>query len=924
MNVMGTINQVCPSCNGKRFKSEVLKVHWNNKNIADIYNLSIEEAFDFFSEEKKITKILSLMQQLGLGYIKLGQPSNTLSGGEAQRIKLTKHFAKQSKKTLLALEEPSIGLHQQNVRQLLKALHQLKEQTAGIICFENHPLFQSSCDTLVDNSQKAQTADLKELKDQRRDKISIRGARTHYLKDLDVDFPKNKLSVITGISGSGKSSLIIDTLHGYGLQEMTKQFSAYQQSRAGVNFQLEVDHIEGLSPTICITRKEKSFTERSDISKQTGIDKVLRFAFSRKAQYEGEELSASHFSNNHELGKCAVCDGIGEELLPDLDKIVLDDEESIADGLFEHNKSLAYYGQADSQYMAIVKEIGKENGFSLNTPFKELSEKQKDILFNGTGETEWKTNWEFKTKTRKGTQEISMQWEGLFQYLKDEYYKTRKNKHIEKLKALFAPARCSHCEGSGLKPERLIFKIGGKSIHEIKSMDFGALEDWLSADHKQVEVDQQLISKIQPHLINTIKRAKQLHIDHLQLNRKSYTLSGGENQRVALIKQLNSPLKGITYLLDEPSAGLSNDNIPDLIQILKELIEKGNTVMVIEHNKEIIFAADELLEIGPQAGKLGGYITFQGSSKEFLEKDDCHPYLKEPSRPIRLKEGKDAIEIKKLSKHTLVKESLEVPVGGITAISGKSGIGKTTLVKDILIPSIETRKPVNCASIKFPGKYGEAHYFESKKLRSHAKTLLVSYLNLLKDITKVFASETSLKARDFSYKTKSSQCSNCKGRGYLEISLDVAANSIEKCEVCQGQRYQSNILKHTVQSKNIAEVLALNILELKEWLEETKVPAKTFEFLDQLEEIGLAHLRLDQPVQSLSSGEKQRLLLLNWLEEQTTNALYILDEPSTGLHFSDIDMLYEILKKLSDNNDILIIDHNPYLLEKIGVGVVLK
>ena len=214
----------------------MLQVHWNNKNIAEIYDLSIEEAFNFFTEEKQITKIVSLMLQLGLGYIKLGQPSNTLSGGEAQRIKLTKHFAKQSKKTLLLLEEPSIGLHQKNVRQLLKALHELKKQTAGIICFENHPLFKASCDTLVNNALIAEKQEFKEVKDQRRDTISVKGARTHYLKDLDIDFPKNQLSVITGISGSGKSSLVIDTLHGFGLQEMTKQFSSYQQSRVGREF----------------------------------------------------------------------------------------------------------------------------------------------------------------------------------------------------------------------------------------------------------------------------------------------------------------------------------------------------------------------------------------------------------------------------------------------------------------------------------------------------------------------------------------------------------------------------------------------------------------------------------------------------------------------------------------------------------------
>jgi len=924
MNVMGTINQVCPSCNGKRFKPEVLQVHWNNKNIAKIYDLSIEEAFDFFSEEKKITKILSLMLQLGLGYIKLGQPSNTLSGGEAQRIKLTKHFAKQSKKTLLLLEEPSIGLHQQNVRQLLKALHQLKKQTAGIVCFENHPLFQSSCDTMVDNAQRVELIDLKETADQRRDTISIKGARTHHLKDLDIDLPKNQLSVITGISGSGKSSLLIDSLHGFGLQEMTKQFSSYQQSRVGVNFQFEVDHIEGLSPTICVTRKEKSFTERSDIAKQTGIDKILRFAFSRKAQYEGTELSASHFSNNHELGKCAICDGMGEELLPDLDRIVLDKYKSIANGLFEHNKSLAYYGQADSQFMAIVREVGAKNGFSLETPFKELSKKQKDILFNGAGDTVWKANWQFKTKTREGIQEVSMKWEGLFHYLKEEYYKTRKNKHIHKLKALFSYAECSHCEGSGLKPERLSFQIGGKSIHDIKSMNFKALETWLSVNNDHEELDQKLISNIQPHLINTIKRANQLHIDHLQLNRKSNTLSGGENQRVALIKQLNSPLKGITYLLDEPSAGLSNDNIPDLINILKELIEKGNTVLVIEHNKEIILSADQLVELGPLAGKLGGYITFQGKPQDFLKQANCHPFLKKPSKAVELKSSKNNISIRKLSKHTLVKEALKVPVEGITAISGKSGIGKTTLVKDILIPSIETGNPVNCEHISFPKKYSGAHYFESKKLRTHAKTLLVSYLNLLKDISKIFANETGLKPRDFSYKTKTSQCPNCKGKGYLETSLDVAANAIEKCEVCKGQRYRQHILEYTVASKNIAEVLCLNILELKDWLEKNNGSAKTFHFLDQLAEIGLANLSLEQPVQSLSSGEKQRLLLLNWLQDQTKNALYILDEPSTGLHYADIDLLFEILQKLSNANDILIIDHNPYLLEKIGEGVVLE
>jgi len=924
MSLLGNVNQTCPSCNGQRFKREVLQVQWNDRNIAEIYNLSMEEALVFFSSERSIVEILSLMLQLGLGYIKLGQPSNTLSGGEAQRIKLTKHFAKKSKNSFLLLEEPSIGLHHENVSQLLEALQQLKEQTAGIICIENHQLFQSACDILVENSLSAEAHDYKNEPRQDRDSIEISGARTHHLKDLNLKIPKHQLSVITGISGSGKSSLVIDTLHGFGLQEMTKQFSAYQQSRVGVNFQLEVDHIAGLSPTICITRKQKNYSLRSDIAKQTGIDKILRFAFSRKAQYQGEQLSASHFSDNHELGKCLVCDGLGIELLPDLQKIVLDPEKSIVDGLFGHNKALAYYGDPEGQYMAILKSVGKKYGFDLEAAFKDLTEAQKEIILFGAEEEEWQAEWIFRTKTRQGSQALKMMWEGIFSYLKDEYLKTRKNKNISQLKALFSEAECSTCQGSGIKQERLDILIGGKSIYDLKSMDFNDLQKWLNLGQAKEEIDTKLLAKMAQHLQNTAARAKQLHINHLQLKRKSPTLSGGENQRVEIIKQLNSPLKGLTYLLDEPSAGLSNDNVSDLIEILHELIEKGNTVLVIEHNKEIIHAAQHLIELGPKAGKLGGYISYQGDLKGFLARADAHPFIKEPSLSLNLQEGKEHIAISKLAKHSLIKNHLSIPVGGITALTGKSGIGKTTLVKDILIPSIIHKKPVNCEAIQFPKNYAKAHYFETKKLRSQSATLLVAYLDLLKLVTKVFSTETGKKPQFFSYKTKSSQCPTCQGKGYTETSLDLVANAIEKCEDCQGRRYRTSVLNHQVQSKDIAEVLALNISELEEWLEEQGLPAETFKLLKQLEEIGLAHLTLDQTVQSLSSGEKQRLLLLDWLHSDAKDELFVLDEPSTGLHYADIDLLYALLRELSKANDILVIEHNPYLLHKIAIGLHLE
>ncbi|UCS92732.1 ATP-binding cassette domain-containing protein [Echinicola marina] len=922
MSLMGNINQVCPVCNGKRFKPEVLKVYWKQKNIAEMYDLSIQEAERFFAGEKKLTEILGLMNQLGLGYIKLGQPSNTLSGGEAQRIKLTKHFAKPSKKTILILEEPSIGLHYQNVQQLMHALNQLKKQTAGIVCFENHPLFRSEADSFVDNALSPQVEKAKLPVAERQDIIDIKGARTHALKDINLELTKGQLTVVTGISGSGKSSLVMDTLHAYALQEMTKQFTSYQQSRVGVNFQLDVDDIKGLTPSICISRKEKNFSARSDIAQQTDFDKTLRFAFSRKAQYTGLDWSASHFSSNHDLGKCVVCDGLGQELLPDIGKIVLDENKSIAEGLFEHNKALFYYGQASGQYMAILEEVGKVYGFDLNTPYKDLTLVQKELVFKGIADKTWEATWKFKTKTRQGIQQVKMQWKGLFQYLIDEHFLTRKNKY-QPVKTLLSYEKCSHCLGSGLKPEQLEVLIGGQSIHGLKSMDFKGLDQWLNNTRATEVIDQQLMKSLSLHLANTLKRAKQLHIDHLHLNRKSSTLSGGEQQRVALIKQLNSPLKGITYLLDEPSAGLSADNIPDLLQLLKELVDKGNTVIVIEHNKEIMMAAHQLLEIGPKAGKDGGYLTFQGSPKAFLQTADAHPFLKEATKKVNLKAGQASILLKKLARHTLVREALEVPVGGITAITGKSGIGKTTLVKDIIMPSIRQARPVNCVAISLPKKYSGAQYFEPKKLQAYHSTLLVDYLDLLKDISKGFAKATGLKAKDFSYKNKASQCPHCKGSGYLSTSLDIAANHIEKCDLCHGQRYQAHILEYRVGGHTIAEVLALSIRELQAWHNDLQITGASLSFIDQLEAIGLTHLSLDQSVKSLSSGEKQRLLLLNWLKNKTQDQLLILDEPSTGLHYADIDLLLEMLQALSQKNDILVIDHNLYLLGKIGVGIIL-
>lgn len=924
MSTFGTVNQTCPTCNGKRFKAEVLKAQWKGKNIAEIYNLSIREAVGFFEGEKVIEPTLQLMIQLGLGYLQLGQPSNTLSGGEAQRIKLAKHFAKKSLKTLLILREPSIGLHYENLKELISALHQLKRQTAGIICFDNHPLLQREVDYRVENSVSEIFSDIPIQPITQSDSIIVKGAQTHSLKNITVEFRKGQLSVVTGVSGSGKTSLVIDTIHGFGLSQMTQQFSNYQQSRVGVNFQFEVESICGLPPTICITRKQKNYARSTDVAQQIGIDKILRFAFSRKAQSEGYDWSASHFSTRHQLGQCPVCEGLGEELVRDEEKVIPDPTKSIADGLLMHNKALAYYGDPEGKHMAILKEVAKLKHFDLQTPYDQLSPAQKEILFYGTGEKRWKTIWHYRTKDRVGEQAIEMPWEGIFNLLQEEYFQTRKNKNIEKLTTLFSYRICRHCGGSGLKPERLKIKIADRSIAELKAFSLKELAEWLAEHVSNTTTDFQFLERVQDYGQEIFKRARQLHVDHLGLNRKSRTLSGGENQRVELIKQLRSPLKGITYVLDEPSAGLSQDNIGDLLQIIRELIAKGNTVIAIEHAKALILAADKIVQLGPLAGKHGGEVLFFGDVKSFLKREATPDFLKQPTPELHFTKGQNEIVVLNADQYNLQREEIRIPIDGISALTGPSGIGKTTLVRDILIPSFKAGKPVHCSAVYWSKKYEGIHYFEPQKLRSYHATLLVDYLDLLPKLGKIFVQNTSLKPQDFSYKNKKSQCPNCHGKGTIETSLDIVANDVETCEVCHGKRYREAILQYRIASKSIADVLAMSLGELKIWLQENQFEKKAVSFLTQFEKIGLSHLQLDQPVQSLSSGEQQRLLLLDWLSVKAKNHLYILDEPGIGLFYSDIDHLFEMLQELARENDVLVIDHNPYLLQKIKTGLVLE
>lgn len=953
MHFLGNIDLVCSTCNGDRFNATSLTIKYQGLSIADCYKLSVNDALTFFKDHQKIRAGLQILQDIGLGYLTLGQSSTTLSGGEAQRIKIANQLQKKDTgDTLYVIVEPAIGLHQDDIGSLLQLFDRIKKRGNTIICIEQNESIIVASDWHLELGPKSGKAggDLlymgvpRKATDQKTtqpasylvssdtyQQIDLKGVRTNGLKNIDVSLPKNKLTVVTGVSGSGKSSLVYDTLFAEANARFTESLSANNRSFLQQNSQAEIASFSGLGPAIGINRKKGIPAKRSTVGTLSGVYDAFRLLYSRIAQHEGKNYTAQHFSFNHHLGACPHCEGLGTVLKCNPDELVIAPGQSIFEGAISTNKVIAYYADLHGQFMATLKEAALQHDWNLERPWQDLApEVQKGILY-GTGATTWEVTWQFKTKTKSGTQTLTAKWLGFCHYIEEEYQRKLHNKNIQHLEALMHHVSCPSCRESRLKPELLTTRFLGKNIHELSQQSIMDCLGELKAGQKHDDpVMKNLLAVVMPGVISSLKTLNDLGLGHLNLNRPIRTLSGGERQRVTLAGQLATHLFGVTYVLDEPTIGLDRQQIVSLSNVLQQIVANGNTVVAVEHDPDFIQSADYVIEMGPGAGNLGGEVIFQGKQSEIVKAKNTATYhLLQRSSVPRIKKRTGNIHpfgIQGVTSNNLKSIDVDFKSGQVTALTGVSGSGKSSLIKEALFTSWSKQRPAHCSSVNGLEQFTEVVLIDQELQSQNRLNTPAVYLGLLNIIQGLYAQTDSAKAlgfkkADFSYQSKRGKCPTCAGHGQVKVSMDFMSDLWLTCDTCNGARYQKDVLTVRHEQLNIGEVLNLTVLEAGEYFQDRIIG----NHLRPLIALGIGHLRLGQPFNTLSGGEAQRLKLAKSLTSKRNGAvLYLFDEPSTGLHHLDLLQLLKVFQSIIDQGDTLIfIEHNNTLIQAANEVITL-
>lgn len=953
MHFLGNIDIICGLCNGDRFNSETLEVLYKGVSIADIYRLSINDALVFFADEKKILKGLQTLKDIGLGYLCLGQSSTTLSGGEAQRIKIANQLQKKDTgKSLFILNEPSTGLHHDDIESMLNLFDEIKQRENTIVCIEQNEHIIAYSDWHIElgyeggkaggqiayqgtpvSQEKLNTTSVKnaEPKPESNNWIQLNGVTTNGLKNIDVRIPKDQLTVVTGVSGSGKSSLVYDTLFAEANACFTESLSTYNRSFIKQNSRAELVSFSGLGPSIGVNRGRTAMSGRSTVGTLLGVNDAFRLLYSRIAQNNGERFTAQHFSFNHHLGACPTCKGLGSQLKCNPDEIVLDSTKSILDGAISSNKAIAYYADLKGQFIATLKEAAKEKGWNLSEPWNKLHKDVQEGVLYGAGEKEWDVEWEFSTKSRSGVQELKAKWIGFCNYIDDEYERKLHNKNIENLEGLLHKVECRACSGARLKSELLEPTFIGKNISELSGMSIRKCLEHI--ENSAIENDDFLNAVCQlvlPVVKKTLKTVTNLGLDYLQLNRSIDTLSGGEYQRINLAGQLSTKLHGVTYVLDEPTLGLDQAQIEVLSDILKQIVNNGNTVVIVEHDPFFIEKADYIIEMGPGAGSLGGTLIFQGPISDILKQEDSVTYklLNNRSKiePLKTKGDGKCFEVNGAASNNLKSIDVVFNSGCVTAVTGVSGSGKSSLIKDTLYNSWIRKRPMGCSEIKGLYQFDEVILIDQKGLELNRTSTVFTYTGLMDKVRGVFAKTDSaklsgIKKADFSYQSKNGKCPSCSGSGKVKTSMDFMSDIWLVCDECHGGRYSNKVQSILFNGKSISDVLDLSVVEAIEFFDD-KAIGNDLVFLNR---VGVGHLKLGQEGNTLSGGEAQRLKLATSLMQKSEGStLYLIDEPSTGLHYFDILNLIDVFRSIIEEGDtILVIEHNKTIIDSADHIVTL-
>ncbi|GAB6930876.1 excinuclease ABC subunit UvrA [Paenibacillus sp. JCM 10914] len=697
--------------------------------------------------------------------------------------------------------------------------------------------------------------------------IVLSGARENNLKNVSLRIPKRKITIFTGVSGSGKSSIVFDTIAAESTRLLNENFSMFVRTFLPRVPQPDTDAIENLSMAVIVDQKRLGGGSHSTMGTITDISPILRLLFSRVGQpYVG---GVNMFSFNDPQGMCPECNGIGRKLGVDMSK-ALDMSKSLNEGAI----LLPDYGVNGWEWNMIVQS----GDFDLTKKLSDFSDEELDELLYAKAR---KVKMDFAGKATNITVE------GVLEKFSNKYIKQDLKAKSERTQKAVMPyiteGPCSSCRGARLNSAALSCRINGYNIAELSSMEVGQLIRVIR------EMDDEVAAPVVKSLSERLQHLVDIGLDYLTLDRETDTLSGGESQRVKMVKHLSGSLVDVTYIFDEPSVGLHPRDVHRLNELLVKLRDKGNTVIVVEHDPDVIKIADYIVDVGPHAGSRGGTIVYDGSYSGLLESGTLTgTHMK---RPLSMKENvrpsSGQLSIQNASLHNLQNVSVDIPTGVLTVVTGVAGSGKSTLINEI-----------------FLSQHTDAIVIDQSAVGVSTRSNPATYTGIMDDVRKAFASANKVSPGLFSFNSKGA-CENCQGLGVVYTDLSFLDSVKLPCDVCGGKRFKEEVLEYKLNGKSIAEVLEMTVEQALEFFELKEVVRK----LQAMSDVGLNYITLGQPLSTLSGGECQRIKLASELHKK--GSIYVMDEPTTGLHMSDIGHLLEIMNRLVDaGNTVIVIEHN--------------
>jgi excinuclease ABC subunit A len=1138
MDFLADVWVTCPVCEGRRFNRETLQVRYKGKNIHEVLEMDVQEALSHFQNVPKIRGMLQTLHDVGLDYIKLGQASPTLSGGEAQRIKLGRELCRRSTgRTLYVLDEPTTGLHFEDIQHLLQVLHGFVDAGNSVVVIEHNLDVIKTADWLIDLGPEGgsgggevvvagtpedvtacersytghalrghlslvpcpstaagqRSANGKGRRGKgpgTRDQgqithLTVQGAQQHNLKNIDVALPREQMTVCCGPSGSGKSSLALDTIYAEGQRRYIESLSAYARQFLGQMQKPKVEHVGGLSPAISIEQKTTSKSPRSTVGTVTEVYDYLRILYARLGQphcpncgipvgtqtvdeiigmvlslpagtklylmaplerkgqekYEAlfdevrrsgfirmrvdgksysveeppaidhrrkhslevvvdrivvrdgqrtriadaveaaldlgrgvmhvaqvdderdepqwtvdrysqhmacdrcgrsfEPLNPHNFSFNSPLGWCPTCEGLGVQLGANPTMLIRELKRSLRDGALAAWPTLT----EDNPFTRFAEAIGRHVGFSLDTPFDELAPGHQRAVLHGTGEAWLDLNTPQSPKRQRGTaqslanasgSEVRFQYKGLYPAI-DEASRVS-FVYRQRLDYLVSEVACPTCHGSRLREDAAAVRFQGHTLGDMGELPLGRALAFFK-NLQLSKADGQVAGELLREITNRLQFLADVGLDYLTLSRPTPTLSGGESQRIRLASQIGSGLTGVLYVLDEPTIGLHPRDNRRLLQALLHLRDLGNTLVLVEHDREVIAAADYLLDFGPGAGDRGGEITARGTPQQVAKAKGSltGQYLSgkkaiivptnrrlgarsvsegtgDPSLTLR------ALIVKGARQNNLKNIDIAFPLGAFIAVTGVSGSGKSSLVHEVLHNTLARKlhraKTAGAAHEDIIGleQIDKVINVDQDPLGNSPSSNPATYTGVFELIRQLFAQLPEAKVRGyhprrFSFNKPGGRCEACEGNGQKKIEMHFLPDVWVECDVCHGSRYNPETLAVHYKGRSIADVLNMRVGEALEVFE--NIP-KIRRVLQTLADVGLEYLSLGQPAPTLSGGEAQRVKLAAELARPNTGrTLYLLDEPTTGLHFDDIHKLLEVLSRLVDlGNTVIVVEHN--------------